>query len=147
MPGYKKGTSFWDRLSAKVVRDTERGCLLWTGAKDGKGYGTIRDGNKHVSLHRAVWQRQYGPISMGMGVCHHCDTPACIELTHLFLGTPKDNAADRDRKGRMPSQKGEHNAYAKWRRERTTAAACFHTASIEQGPAGMLMCSMCGAAI
>lgn len=35
-----------------------------------------------------------------MCVCHRCDTPACIEPTHLFVGTNQDNTRDRMEKGR-----------------------------------------------
>jgi hypothetical protein len=33
-------------------------------------------------------------------VLHRCDTPACVNPDHLFLGTAKDNALDREAKGR-----------------------------------------------
>jgi ribosome-binding protein aMBF1 (putative translation factor) len=42
-----------------------------------------------------------------MNVCHHCDNPRCVRPEHLFLGTQKENLADRERKGR--TLKGERH--------------------------------------
>lgn len=41
-----------------------------------------------------------GLIPEGMQVLHHCDVPACVNPTHLFLGTAVDNVEDKLRKGR-----------------------------------------------
>ena len=38
-------------------------------------------------------------------MCHHCDTPLCVRVSHLFLGTPGDNNRDSMMKGRRA--KGE----------------------------------------
>lgn len=35
-----------------------------------------------------------------MLVCHRCDTPVCVNLAHLFVGTASDNVQDMHQKGR-----------------------------------------------
>lgn len=48
-----------------------------------------------------------------MCVLHRCDNRACWRVSHLFLGTKKDNTIDMYSKGRGPNNKGAHNGRAK----------------------------------
>lgn len=71
-------------------------CWLWTAGKS-NGYGVYRHSLK---AHRVSYELSFGPIPVGMFVCHKCDTPLCVRPDHLFLGTAGDNNADRAAKGR-----------------------------------------------
>jgi len=92
-----------DRFLEKVEPELNTGCLLWGGVTNHKGYGliTIRKGYAR-STHRVAWEMENGPIPGGLFVCHKCDTPACVNPNHLFLGTNRDNIVDMYRKGRAP---------------------------------------------
>jgi len=87
-----------ERLSKRSVR-AYNGCLLWIGAK-AKGYGVMSIDGQMKLTHRIAWEYVNGPISDGLHVLHLCDTPACIESSHLFLGTNSDNMADKVKKKR-----------------------------------------------
>ena len=92
-----------ERFLRKTLR-TETGCLLWTGSNDGtNGYGTVRRNGRLMKAHRYAYEMTHGSIPDGMMVCHTCDVPACVEPTHLFLGTSRDNVVDMIEKGRNGS--------------------------------------------
>lgn len=77
------------------------GCWLWTGYRNRDGYGRLKVARRMTLAHRLSYALVHGPIPSGKLVCHHCDTPACARPDHLFLGTDRDNAADKIRKGRQ----------------------------------------------
>lgn len=78
-------------------------CWEWPRSRNVvSGYGQLsaRIGGKVVvfTAHRAIFEALNGP--QALCVLHHCDNPPCFNPAHLFAGTLKDNAEDRDRKGR-----------------------------------------------
>lgn len=86
----------------QVISDPKSGCLLWCGTNKGGrfNYGqTYRDGRK-ITAHRLVWEEHNGPIPAGLQVLHRCDTPRCVNIDHLFLGTHRQNMEDMAAKGR-----------------------------------------------
>lgn len=90
-----------ERFWAKVEKTD--GCWIWSGAtnKSGPfGYGQFRIPGNRVPAHRVAWEMIHGPVPEGLWVLHDCDMPKCVNPSHLFLGTAKDNAADMIAKGR-----------------------------------------------
>lgn len=101
---------FWgkvDKESSAIFYNGTR-CWEWIGAKNKSGYGHywVRHKKTNWKSHRASWNIHYGEIPDNLLVCHHCDNPSCINPIHLFLGTSKDNALDRESKHRNGSKPG-----------------------------------------
>jgi len=94
-----------ERFEAKYEPEPTTGCWLWTAGRDRFGYGQFTfPGNQHVLAHRASYMLFIGPIPDGMCVLHHCDTPPCVNPSHLWLGTNDQNMADMAMKGRARSR-------------------------------------------
>lgn len=89
---------FWSKVE---VTENPDDCWNWKAkAKSGHGYGIFNLGDHQSNAHRVSWMLSNGPIPDGLFVCHKCDNPRCCNPNHLFLGTPKDNTDDMNRKGR-----------------------------------------------
>lgn len=90
-----------DRFFEKVGDpDPVTGCREWLASKHRNGYGQFSTGNKKLLAHRAAWFVEHGEWPEGV-VMHACDNPACVNISHLSLGTRKDNHQDAARKGRL----------------------------------------------
>lgn len=107
-----RAVPFMERFCSAFV-EHESGCWLWLRGKNPQGYGVIELNGRCTRAHRASWLVHNGEIPAGLYVCHHCDTPSCVNPAHLFLGTATDNNTDCIKKGRRPNKSGERNHNAK----------------------------------
>jgi hypothetical protein len=76
---------FWSRV------DKSTNCWIWTGAKV-KGYGIFL--REKFYAHRVSYFLAKGIDPGDLMVCHNCDTPACVNPNHLWLGNDLDNQHD-----------------------------------------------------
>ena len=88
-------------------------CWLWTAYVDRDGYGRFGIGQRVFGAHRIAYMLgNYANEIGGMQVLHTCDNPPCCNPSHLYLGTPVDNARDRVLRGRSRDMKGTNNTSA-----------------------------------
>lgn len=67
-------------------------CLVWTGSIGDTGYGTVWVDGVRKRVHRYAWELENGRIPDGMVVDHVCWNRACVNVAHLRLATPQQNA-------------------------------------------------------
>jgi hypothetical protein len=88
-------------------------CWIWTGYIDKDGYGRFGVCVGYIKLvispHRAI-----AYLCLGLNLkdrelkcLHKCDTPACWNPLHLFIGTQQDNITDMINKGKLSNQYGK----------------------------------------
>lgn len=95
-------------FEAKI--DKSGDCHIWTALRSRGGYGQLTLGRGIVTkAHRVAYLLYNGPIPDGAWVLHKCDNPPCCNPDHLWLGDAKDNARDRESKGRGNQPKGVLN--------------------------------------
>ena len=98
-----------DRITDNMKIDPVSSCWEWQNHRDRQGYGRIIVRGKTWQAHRLSYSLLFKPtgysvIPEGMCVLHRCDTPCCVNPTHLFLGTNQDNVDDKMSKGRHPGE-------------------------------------------
>lgn len=100
----KPACRFWTKVNKNgpTLQPALGPCWLWTAGTTKAGYGQAASAGLNRYAHRVSWRLTHGPVPDGLWVLHKCDNPPCLNPAHLFLGTAKDNAMDREAKGRHP---------------------------------------------
>jgi transcriptional regulator of aromatic amino acid metabolism len=100
------------RIRGRYVVNPSTGCWNWKLSTIGKGYGQLHVRHlKERFAHRVAYRAFKGDIPADTDVLHTCDNKLCVNPSHLFLGTKKDNAQDMKAKDRHLY--GELNTEAK----------------------------------
>jgi len=88
-------------LNRRLINE-ETGCWLWTGGKDGAGYGKVwcpyHGGQQSVHRVAAMLWMGYS-LSDELFVLHQCNNPSCFNPEHMYVGTPQENMDDRSKVG------------------------------------------------
>ncbi len=91
---------FWSRI--KITTDKNQ-CWDWQLGLNGGGYGILTAGGQFYLAHRLAWQLSHHR-EPELNILHTCDRPPCCNPNHLYEGTHKQNAKDRDE-----SSNGHHH--------------------------------------
>jgi len=89
------------RFQEKFTLEQERGCWIWNGSQSKRGYGIMSILGKNRQATAVSIFLFHGPHDFSKDACHTCDNPRCVNPSHLFLATAKENMADCRAKGRF----------------------------------------------
>lgn len=92
------------------IPEPNTGCWLSIKLHPTTGYGRVWFAGKDWRAHRASWVAHFGDPG-NLRVLHKCDTPACVNPEHLFLGTDADNVSDKC--GKLRQARGSRQGHAK----------------------------------
>lgn len=91
---------FWE----SVDRGLDQDCWLWEARRNHDGYGRFSIRGSDFNASRVIWFMVHRSDPGALGVLHKCDNPPCVNPSHLFLGTARDNWLDAYRKGRINTE-------------------------------------------
>jgi hypothetical protein len=112
----KRIASFWLK-----VKKSPNGCWEWMASFTKNGYGRFQINPRTYKAHRISYLITHGHLPDDLCICHKCDNKKCVNPSHLFLGTSKENTQDMISKGRLNRSRGEKRGISyrkesgKWR--------------------------------
>lgn len=93
-PGPTLQERFWDYVDKAPGQGSAGECWIWKGILTASGYGTWNPSKGARFAHRYAFEQVAGEIPHGLFVLHSCDTRACVNPSHLRVGTHQDNMND-----------------------------------------------------
>lgn len=82
---------------ADDITYADSGCWLWPASSH---YGQVWMGDHRAYVHRISLEIKIGRPLGALQARHRCDTPLCVNPSHLDPGTHVDNARDMVERGR-----------------------------------------------
>lgn len=93
------------RFTRFVSPEPNTGCWLWTGAV-AAGYGVFWFAGRNEGAHRFAFLVARGRLPRGVSR-HVCNTPLCVNPTHVLEGSQAQNIADKVAAGRQMRGEGQ----------------------------------------
>ena len=95
---------FWSKVdkNGPVLRPELGPCWLWMAGcfRDGRGAFSVKGVTK--SAYRYAWELTHWAVPRDRQLNHHCDNPKCVNPSHLYVGTHRENMADKITRQTMP---------------------------------------------
>ncbi len=68
-----------------ILRDMgyQTPCWVWQLCRYPSGYGQTKDNGRQRPAHCIYWEREHGPVPVGLELHHLCGVPACVNPEHL----------------------------------------------------------------
>ncbi len=100
------------RLWSKIDQRAPDECWPWTAGRHTWGYGQfwVSSVGRCPGAHHVIALLHHGPAPEGMQALHSCDNPPCCNPAHIRWGTPGENMAERDARGRNAHGERQHLA-------------------------------------
>ncbi len=104
---------FWEKVNkdGPVARPGLTPCWLWAFGKNTRGYAMFWMCGSSRRAHRVAFELAGHKIPHGLTLRHVCDVRHCVRVSHLALGTQRENMADREDRGR--GARGTRNGKSK----------------------------------
>ena len=106
-----------ERILRRTYVEREKGCIIWTGAVSGFGYGKINVDGDLLYVHRLAYEFAHGPVPEGLVVDHRCNEKRCVNPDHLEAVTTYENLRRGNEFRRFKARGEDYFAYAMARGE------------------------------
>lgn len=107
-------TPLQERLAENIQVDPDSGCHIWKPTETSENYGSFRQGNKTILVHRAAWELENGPIPAGMIIDHLCHNRACANVEHLRLVSRTENNTNQQGVRAASGYRGVYQSGSRW---------------------------------